>query len=50
MTLHLDVKEGCLEEVACELDLDGHMRSLLGKAEEEEHSGVNPVVQSTSIH
>ena len=50
MTLHLDIKEDCLEEVACELDLDGHIRGLLGKAEEEEDSGVKPMVYSTSIH
>lgn len=39
---HYFIKEG--------IDLEGHMRSLLGKAEEEEDSGVNPVVHSTSIH
>ena len=50
MTLHPGIKEGCLEEGACELELDGNIRGLLGKTEKEEHSGVSPGVHSTSIH
>lgn len=50
MTLHPGIKEGCLEEGACELELDGNIRGLLGKTEKEEHSSVSPGVHSTSIH
>lgn len=31
MTLSLGVNEGCLEEGACELDLESHIRGFLGK-------------------